>query len=85
MKSFKIRSNFDKVIPKYPHLTEFNALKAGESAFKLWVPIYNNPYLTNPLKSAWIRGYKRSERLFNEARKRSFEIQESLGFEEVGA
>lgn len=67
----------------YNHLTEHNALRGGEGAFKIRVPLYANPYKENPLKSAWIRGYKRAERAFFEAGRLSQKIQATVGFEEV--
>lgn len=70
---------------RYKHLTEANAIHAGESAFKIRVPIYNNPYNENPLKSAWIRGFKRAERLFFDSVRTSQRVQASIGFEEVEA
>lgn len=70
---------------KHTHLTETNATKAGESAFKIRVPIYNNPYNDNPLKSAWIRGFKRAERIFFDAVRVSQRVQATIGFEEVEA
>lgn len=69
----------------YAHLTEHNALKAGESAFKIRVPLYNNPYNANPLKSAWIRGYKRAERAFFDAVQLAQRVQATIGFEEIEA
>jgi len=74
-----------KVAPKYPHLTEANALRAGESAFKIRVPFYNNPYSDNPLRSAWIRGFKRAEKTFNEGLRFSARVQETIALEEVEA
>jgi len=74
-----------KVAPKYPHLTETNANKAGESAFKIRVPLYNNPYTENPCKSAWIRGFKRAERNFNEGLRFSARVLETIALEEVEA
>lgn len=68
----------------FPHLTEANAVSGGESAFKIRVPLYNNPFTENPLKSAWIRGYKRAEKAFFEAVKLSQKVQATIGFEEVG-
>lgn len=70
-----------KVQPKHAHLTEANALKAGEGAFKIRVFFSNNPYSENPCKSAWIRGYKRAERDFNDGLRHSARIQESLPME----
>ncbi len=84
-KSWKPATQPVAFVGEYKHLTEPNALKAGESAFKIRVPIYNNPYSENPLKSAWIRGYKRAERLFFEAVKVTQRVQASVGFEEVEA
>ncbi len=74
--------NNTKVTPKYAHLTEYNALKAGESAFKARIPFNSNPYHINPVKSAWIRGFKRAERAFNDMLQRSRALQESLPLEE---
>jgi len=62
-----------------------NSVRAGESAFKARIPFYNNPYKENPGKSGWIRGFKRAEREFFEAQKRSQKILEAVGFEEVEA
>jgi hypothetical protein len=76
---------FKKPEPKYPHYTEANAVKAGESAFKIRVPFYNNPYKDNPFHSAWIRGFKRAEREFNEGLRRSARILETIALEEVEA
>lgn len=86
-KPFKKLKHFNvpKPAPRYPHLTEPNALRAGESAFKARIPFYNNPYRENPLKSAWIRGFKRAEREFNDGLRRSARILDSIGFEEVEA
>lgn len=74
-----------KFVPKFPHLTDVNAIKAGESAFKIRVQFYNNPYKENPLKSAWIRGFKRAEREFNDGLRRSARILDTIGFEEEEA
>ena len=74
-----------KTAPKYAHLTEENANRAGESAFKIRVTFYNNPYSENPCKSAWIRGFKRAEREFNEGLRRSARVQETIALEEVEA
>ena len=70
-------------IQSFPHNNVNNALKAGDSAFKLRVPFYNNPYKENPCKSAWIRGFMRADKLFQEGIRRSRAIQDALGFEEV--
>ena len=64
--------------PRYPHLIEEWALKAGESAFKIRVTLYNNPYKDTHLKNAWIRGFKRAERLFGEGLRRSARILETI-------
>ena len=74
-----------KITPKYAHYTEVNALRAGESAFKARVPFTSNPYLENPFKSSWIRGFKRAEKAFYEAIKLSQKVQDSIGYEEVEA
>ncbi len=76
---------FKKPEPKYAHYTEANAVKAGESAFKIRVPFYANPYKDNPYHSAWIRGFKRAERIFNEGLALSRRIQETIELEEVEA
>lgn len=68
---------------KHSHLTEANALRAGESAFKAKIYFSENPYGDNPCKAAWIRGYKRAERAWNELVKRSIQLQETLPLEEV--
>lgn len=69
--------------PTFPHNTEANAIKAGNSAFSLGVSFYNNPYNKDaPAKSAWIRGWKRAEKRFFDNIKVSMQIQESIGFEE---
>ena len=72
-----------KPAPRHPHLTEENALASGESAFRIRVPMYNNPYNETHLKNAWIRGFKRAERLFLESIKRSSKFLETLPLEEV--
>jgi hypothetical protein len=64
---------------------ELWSIKSGESAFKIRVPFYNNPYKDKKLNAGWIRGWKRAERAFNEGLKLSARIQESIGFEEVEA
>ena len=69
---------------RFKHLTEFNALRAGESAFKIRVPVYNNPY-SGVLTNAWVRGWKRAERAYFDSVKRSQAIQATIGFEEVEA
>jgi hypothetical protein len=66
-------------------LAELDSIRAGESAFKIRVPFYNNPYTEPRLKNGWIRGYKRAERDFNDGLKRSAEIQATIGVEEVEA
>lgn len=76
---------FKKVVPKYAHYTEINALRAGESAFKARILFTSNPYAENPFKSSWIRGFKRAERIFQDGLRVSQKIQESLDFEEVEA
>ncbi len=58
-------------------------VKAGESAFKACIPLYNSPYRDNPQKSLWLRGYKRAEREFFEQVKRSKAFQSTLEMEEV--
>ncbi len=78
----KLISN-TKTTQKYAHLTEYNALRAGESAFKARIPFNSNPYHINPVKSAWIRGWKREEKKFYETVRKSLKIQEELGYEEV--
>jgi len=62
---------------------ELNALKAGGSAFKVRIPFYNCPYVETNLKNAWIRGFKRAERDWNEVIKNSMRVQETIGLEEV--
>jgi hypothetical protein len=79
------RLKFKAPTPRHPHLTEANALKAGESAFGIRVPYYNNPYSETSLKNAWIRGFKRAERFWNESLRRSARIQETIALEEVEA
>jgi len=64
-------------------MSESNANKAGESAYKIRVPFYNNPYPENPLRSAWIRGFKRAERDFNEMLRNSARVQQTIELEEV--
>lgn len=83
MKKFKKPINKSYYQPNCPHNTVNNANKAGESAFKARIPFYNNPYKDNPCKSAWIRGYMRATKAFNESLRFSARIQETLGFEEV--
>lgn len=73
------------VEPRFAHLTEANAVRAGESAFKARIPLYNNPYQDAYVKNAWIRGFKRAERDFFDGLKRSAQIQESLPLEEAEA
>ena len=67
---------------KYLHYTEVNAVKAGESAFKIRVPFYNNPFQENPQRGWWVKGYKRAEREFDDMVRRSKRVQETLPFEE---
>lgn len=81
-KTMRKEFNNTKVTQKYAHVTEYNALRAGESAFKARIPFNSNPYHVNPVKSAWIRGFKRAERTFNEMLQRSRMFQESLPLEE---
>jgi hypothetical protein len=71
--------------PRYSHLTEVNAVRGGEGAFAIRVPIYGNPYTETSLKNAWIRGWKRAERLFFEGQKQSAKIQSTIEMEEVEA
>lgn len=71
--------------PRYSHYTEFNALRAGESAFKARILFDANPYHENPYKSSWIRGWKRAERAFFDAIQKSKAIQSTLEYEEVEA
>ena len=68
---------------KYAHYSESNVVKAGESAFKIRVPFYNNPFQENPQRGWWVKGYKRAEREFEEQVKLSKRIQETLPFEEA--
>jgi len=67
----------------YPWYSESNVTKAGESAFKIRIPFYNNPFQAQPFKSWWIRGFKRAEKLYNEGIRLSMKIQETLPLEEV--
>lgn len=83
-KTIKHKSQLKNLV-KYAHLTVPNAVKAGESAFKIRIPFYNNPYTEQPLHGAWIRGFKRAERDFFAAVKFSQKIQETIGLEEVEA
>jgi hypothetical protein len=70
-------------VPPYPHYTEENITKSGESAFKIDVKFYNNPYPKQPWRSFWIRGFKRAERVFEDGVRLSRRIQETLPLEEV--
>ena len=71
--------------PKFTHLTEENAVRGGEGAFKIRVYLSNNPYSDKNLSNAWVRGYKRAERLFNDSLRTSAKIQSTLELEEVEA
>jgi hypothetical protein len=85
-KTIKHESELPRVVlPKLPLHQELWAMTAGEKAFQIRVPIYNNPYKLTTLKNAWMRGFKRAERAFGEALRRSKKIQESLPIEEVEA
>ena len=72
-----------KVILPYPWYSEVNVTRAGESAFKIRVPFHFNPVTEQPFKSWWIRGFKRQEKLHNEALRYSMKVQETIGLEEV--
>ena len=67
---------------KYAHYSEGNVVKAGESAFKIRVPFYSNPFSENPQRGWWVKGYKRAEREFDDMVRHSKRIQETLPFEE---
>ena len=71
--------------PKISIMAELDAMKAGDSAFRIRVPFYNNPYTETSLKNAWIRGFKRAERDWNESVRNSIRVQETIGLEEVEA
>ena len=68
---------------KYAHYSESNVVKAGESAFLIRIPFYNNPFQENPQRGWWVKGYKRAEREFDDMVRRSKRIQETLPFEEA--
>jgi len=72
-----------RAIAPFHHYTEANITKAGEGAFKIRVPFYNNPYQEQPWRSYWIRGFKRAEKAFEDALRLSKRIQETLPLEEV--
>ena len=77
----KVRATDARI--KYPHYSEANVVKAGESAFKIRVPFYNNPFQENPQRVWWVKGYKRAEREFEDQVRVSKKVQETLPFEEV--
>lgn len=79
--NFKNLKRF-KPLP-YPWYSEADVTKSGESAFKIRVPFYNNPFTEQPYKSWWIRGFKRAEKAWNEAIRFSIKVQETIEFEEV--
>jgi hypothetical protein len=70
---------------RLPLHEELDAIGGGDAAFKARIPFYNCPYTIPTLKNAWIRGFKRSERDWNESLKRSSRLQETLELEEVEA
>jgi len=81
----KNHRRFNKVKVTLPFFwySELNVVRAGESAFKIGVKFYNNPFKDNPFHSWWIRGFKRAERQYAEAMQRSLAIQQTIGLEEV--
>jgi hypothetical protein len=76
---------FNAPQPRYAHLTEANAVRGGEGAFAIRVYLSSNPYSDNNLRNAWVRGYKRAERIFNDSIRRSYQIQSTIEMEEVEA
>jgi len=80
-----IQPSGTNIFQKMPAHAELWAITAGERAYQIRVPIYNNPYKPTNLKNAWMRGFKRAERAFMEGLRRSKKFQESLPLEEVEA